>query len=83
MIRPFDLLFLARNLVEKRIQYYDPRMLERKAKQKVPDERLKESIDIITFKAGFTTVYVHSTSPDEVAFVRYFGEKILPYFTSQ
>jgi coenzyme F420-dependent glucose-6-phosphate dehydrogenase len=73
----------------------DPRKLERKAKEKVPDETLKESIDIITsiedsmksienyFKAGFTTVYVHSTSPDEVAFVRSFGEKILPYFASR
>ena len=73
----------------------DPRKLERKAKEKVPDETLNESIDIITsiedsiksienyFKAGFTTVYVHSTSPDEVAFVRSFGKKILPYFTSR
>jgi len=73
----------------------DPRKLERKAKEKVPDETLKESIDIITsiedsmkstenyFKAGFTTVYVHSTSPDEVAFVSSFGQKILPYFASR
>src|SRR5690242_5498858 len=30
--------------------------------------------DKITFKAGFTTVYVHGTSPDEVAFVRSFAE---------
>ena len=73
----------------------DPRKLERKAKEKVPDETLNESIDIITsiedsmksienyFKAGFTTVYVHSTSPDEAVFVRSFGKKILPYFTSR
>jgi coenzyme F420-dependent glucose-6-phosphate dehydrogenase len=65
----------------------DPRKLERKAKEKVPDETLNESIDIITsiedsiksienyFRAGFTTVYVHSTSPDEAAFVRSFGKK--------
>ena len=35
------------------------------------------------FKAGFTTVYIHSTSPDEAVFVRSFGKKILPYFTSR
>ena len=70
----------------------DPRKLEAKAKREVSDEKLKESIDIVTsiedcmksieeyFKVGFTRVYVHSTSPDEIEFVRTFSKKVLPYF---
>jgi coenzyme F420-dependent glucose-6-phosphate dehydrogenase len=70
----------------------DPRKLEEKAKQQVQDNKLKESIDVITsiedciksieeyFKVGFTRVYVHSTSPDEVEFVHAFSKKVLPYF---
>jgi coenzyme F420-dependent glucose-6-phosphate dehydrogenase len=70
----------------------DPRQLEQKAKNEVSDEKVKESTLIITsiedciklieehFKAGFTRVYVHSTSPDEIKFIRDFCAKVLPYF---
>jgi coenzyme F420-dependent glucose-6-phosphate dehydrogenase len=73
----------------------DPREVEEKAKLQVSDEELKESIDIITsiedcikpieeyFKAGFTRVYVHSTSPDEIEFVHTFSKKVLPYFKNR
>jgi hypothetical protein len=70
----------------------DPRKLEKKAKQKVPDKRLKESIDVITsienciksieayFKAGFSREYVHGTSPNELEFIHAFSTSMLPYF---
>ena len=70
----------------------DPRKLQRKAEKEVPDEKLKQAIQITTsiedcinsleeyFKAGFTRVYVHSTSPDEIKFVQVFSKKVLPYF---
>jgi coenzyme F420-dependent glucose-6-phosphate dehydrogenase len=70
----------------------DPRKLEQKAKKEVADEKLKDSIQIVTsiedsiksiedyFKAGYTRVYVHSTSPDEIKFVHEFSKKVLPYF---
>jgi coenzyme F420-dependent glucose-6-phosphate dehydrogenase len=73
----------------------DPRKLEQKAKQQVLDQQLKESIEITTsiedctksieeyFKIGFTKVYVHSTSPNEIEFIREFGKKVLPYFKEQ
>jgi coenzyme F420-dependent glucose-6-phosphate dehydrogenase len=68
----------------------DPRKLEQKAKQQVPDQKLKEHIEITTsiedciksieeyFKIGFTKVYVNSTSPNEIEFVREFGKKVYP-----
>ncbi len=71
---------------------HDPRKLEQKAKQQVSDQKIKENIEIVTsiedciksieeyFKVGFTKVYVHSTSPNEVEFVQEFGKKVLPYF---
>ena len=70
----------------------DPRKLQLKALKEVSDEKLKDSIDIITaiedciksiekyFKAGFTRVYVHSASPDELEFMRLFSREVLPYF---
>ena len=70
----------------------DPRQLERKAKAEVSDEKVKQSTLIATsieecikliegyFDAGFTRIYVHSTSPDEIKFVREFCAKVLPYF---
>jgi coenzyme F420-dependent glucose-6-phosphate dehydrogenase len=70
----------------------DPRELEEKAKKEVSDEQLKKSNPIITsiedciksieeyFKAGFTRVYVHSTSPQEKEFIKLFCKKVLPYF---
>ncbi|MFL6330673.1 MAG: hypothetical protein ACJ705_06625, partial [Nitrososphaeraceae archaeon] len=66
----------------------DPRKLEQKAKQQVPDQELKENIEVTTsiedciksieeyFKAGFTKVYVHNTSPNEIGFIREFGKKV-------
>lgn len=32
------------------------------------------------FEAGFTRVYMHSTSPDEIKFIRDFCARVLPYF---
>jgi coenzyme F420-dependent glucose-6-phosphate dehydrogenase len=73
----------------------DPRKLEQKAKQQVPEQKLKEHIEITTsiedctksieeyFKVGFTKVYVHSTSPNEIEFIREFGKRVLPYFQEQ
>jgi coenzyme F420-dependent glucose-6-phosphate dehydrogenase len=73
----------------------DPRKLEQKAKQQVPDQKIKENIEIVTsiedciksieeyFKVGFTKVYVHSTSPNEIEFIREFGKKVMPYFEEQ
>jgi coenzyme F420-dependent glucose-6-phosphate dehydrogenase len=70
----------------------DPRVLEETAKREVTDEELKKSILIVTsiedlikpieeyFKAGFTQVYTHSTSPNEVQFIQKFTKKVLPYF---
>ena len=70
----------------------DPRELEEKAKKEVSDEQLKKSNPIITsiedcikpieeyFKAGFTRVYIHSTSPEEIEFIKVFCKKVLPYF---
>jgi coenzyme F420-dependent glucose-6-phosphate dehydrogenase len=70
----------------------DPRVLEKTAKEEVSDEELKKSILIVTsiedlikpiedyFKAGFTQVYTHSTSPNEIEFIQQFTQKVLPYF---
>jgi coenzyme F420-dependent glucose-6-phosphate dehydrogenase len=70
----------------------DPRQLEQKAKEEVSDEKVKQSTLILTsiedciksiedhFKAGFTRVYMHSTSPNEIKFIRDFCAKVLPYF---
>jgi alkanesulfonate monooxygenase SsuD/methylene tetrahydromethanopterin reductase-like flavin-dependent oxidoreductase (luciferase family) len=70
----------------------DPRILEQKAQQEVSDDEQKKSTimvtsieDLITpiekyFHEGFTQIYVHSTSPDEVEFIRLFSKKVLPYF---
>ena len=70
----------------------DPRVLEKTAKEEVSDDELKKSILIVTsiedlikpiedyFKAGFTQVYTHSTSPNEIEFIQEFAKKILPYF---
>ena len=70
----------------------DPRKLEQKAKKQVPDRKIKENIEITTsiedciksieeyFKVGFTKVYVHSTSPNEIEFIQEFGKKVMTYF---
>ncbi len=70
----------------------DPRKLQQKAKQEVSDKKLKDSTLIVTsiedlikpleefFTAGFTQIYLHSTSPDELDFVQKFCTKVLPYF---
>jgi coenzyme F420-dependent glucose-6-phosphate dehydrogenase len=58
----------------------------------VSDEKLKESTLIVTsiddsikpieeyFKAGFTKIYVQSTSPDELEFIKEFSKNVIPYF---
>jgi len=70
----------------------DPRILEKTAKEEVSDDELRKSVLIITsiedlikpieeyFNAGFTQVYTHSTSPNEIEFIKKFANKILPYF---
>jgi coenzyme F420-dependent glucose-6-phosphate dehydrogenase len=74
------------------INISDPRILEQKAQQEVSDDEQKKSTTIVTSiedlitpiekysHAGFTQIYVHSTSPDEVEFIRLFSKKVLPYF---
>lgn len=74
------------------INISDPRILEQKAQQEVSDDEQKKSTIIVTsiedlitpiekyFHTGFTQIYVHSTSPDEVEFIRLFSKKVLPYF---
>lgn len=83
---------LIKNVFDSDIS--DPRKLQRKAKKEVSDEKLKQTIQITTsiddciksieqyFKAGFTRVYVHSTSPDEMKFIQMFGKKVMPYFNN-
>jgi G6PDH family F420-dependent oxidoreductase len=73
----------------------DPRQLEQKAKDEVSDDEVKKSTMIVTsiedcikpieeyFKSGFTRVYMHSTSPDEIKFIRDFCAKVLPYFNDR
>ncbi len=73
----------------------DPRKLESKAKTEVSDKKVAEAIRIFTsiedcirtiedyFTAGFTKVYVHSSSPNELEFVRAFCNKVLGYFRKQ
>ena len=70
----------------------DPRVLEKKAKREVSDNELKKSTIIVTsieelispiekyLKAGFTKIFIHSTSPDEIEFIRLFSKKVLAYF---
>ena len=81
---------LIKNVFDSDIS--DPRKLQRKAEKEVPDEKLKQAIQITTsiedciksiedyFKAGFTRVYVHSTSPNENNFIQMFSKKVMPYF---
>lgn len=81
---------LIKNVFDSDIS--DPRKLQQRALKQVSDKELEKSIDIITsiedsissieeyFRAGFTTVYVHSSSPDEIKFVQEFSKKVLPYF---
>src|SRR5919202_3616919 len=73
----------------------DPRELQQKSKDEVSDEKLKQSTLIVTsiddcikpleeyFKAGYTKLYPHSTSPDEIKFIRDFCAKVLPYFNDR
>jgi len=74
------------------IDISDPRILEQKAKQEVSDDEQKKSTIIVTsiedlispiekyFQAGFTQLFIHSTSPDEIEFIRLFTKSVLPYF---
>jgi coenzyme F420-dependent glucose-6-phosphate dehydrogenase len=83
---------LIKNVFDSDIS--DPRNLQRKAEKEVPDEKIKQSIHIITsvedcirsieeyFKAGFTKVYIHSTSPDEIKFIDTFSKKVMPHISA-
>jgi coenzyme F420-dependent glucose-6-phosphate dehydrogenase len=84
---------LIKNVFDSDIS--DPRKLQRKAEKEVQDEKLKQAIQITTsiedciksiedyFKVGFTRVYIHSTSPDEIKFIEMFGKKVMPHFNSE
>ncbi len=73
----------------------DPRKLQERALKEVSDEKLKKSTLIVTsiedlikpleeyFKSGFTQIYLHSTSPNELDFVRQFCKKVLPHFKEE
>ena len=73
----------------------DPRELEQKAKEEVSDEKLRQSTLIMTsiedcikpleeyFNAGYTRLYPHSTSPDEIKFIQDFSKKVLPYLNDR
>jgi coenzyme F420-dependent glucose-6-phosphate dehydrogenase len=83
---------LIKNVFDSDIS--DPRKLQRKAEKDVPDEKLKQAIQITTsiedcirsieqyFKAGFTRVHIHSTSPDEIKFIQMFSKKVMPHFNN-
>jgi alkanesulfonate monooxygenase SsuD/methylene tetrahydromethanopterin reductase-like flavin-dependent oxidoreductase (luciferase family) len=70
----------------------DPIKLQEKAKQEISDDKLKQSILIVTkidnlikpiegyFKSGFTQVFTHGTSPNEKEFIQKFTKGVLPYF---
>ena len=70
----------------------NPQKLQQKAINDVSDEKIKKSIQITTsiediiksieefFEVGYTRVYIHSTSPNEIEFVREIGKKVLSYF---
>jgi coenzyme F420-dependent glucose-6-phosphate dehydrogenase len=70
-----------------------PLKLQQKAIKDVSDEKIKKSIQITTsiediiksiedfFKVGYTRIYIHSTSPNEIEFVREIGKKVVSYFT--
>jgi coenzyme F420-dependent glucose-6-phosphate dehydrogenase len=70
----------------------NPQKLQQKAINDVSDEKIKKAIQITTsiediiksieeyFKIGYTRVYVHSTSPNEIEFVREIGKKVISYF---
>ncbi len=84
---------LIKNIFDSDIS--DPRKLQRKAEKEVPDEKLKQAIQITTsiedciksiedyFKAGFTRVHIHSTSPDEIKFIQTFSKKVMPHFKAE
>lgn len=84
---------LIKNVFDSDIS--DPRKLQSKAEKEVPDEKLKQAIQITTsiedcikileeyFNAGFTRVYIHSTSPDEIRFIQMFSKKVMPHFNIQ
>ncbi|MDQ3717845.1 MAG: TIGR03557 family F420-dependent LLM class oxidoreductase [Thermoproteota archaeon] len=84
---------LIKNIFDSDIS--DPRKLQRKAEKEVPDEKLKQAIQITTsiedciksiedyFKAGFTKVHIHSTSPDEIKFIQTFSKKVMPHFKAE
>jgi coenzyme F420-dependent glucose-6-phosphate dehydrogenase len=70
----------------------NPQKLQQKAINDVSDEKIKKSIQITTsiediiksieeyFKVGYTKIYIHSISPNEIEFVREIGKKVLSYF---
>jgi coenzyme F420-dependent glucose-6-phosphate dehydrogenase len=84
---------LIKNIFDSDIS--DPRKLQRKAEKEVPDEKLKQAIQITTsiedciksieeyFKAGFTRVHIHSTSPDEIKFIQMFSKKVIPHLKGE
>jgi hypothetical protein len=68
----------------------DPRILEQRGEQEVPDKKIEETWTIVTsvedlikpienlVRKGYNYIQVHSSSPDELAFVKQFAQKALP-----
>jgi coenzyme F420-dependent glucose-6-phosphate dehydrogenase len=69
----------------------DPRKLQEKGEKEVSDKEIEENWRIVTnvedlikpieetVKKGYNYVQVHSSSPDEMAFLKQFTEKALPH----
>ncbi len=69
----------------------DPRKLEEKGAKEVPDKKIEETWKIVTdvedlikpiqelSKQGYNYIQVHSSSPNEMEFVREFGRRALPH----
>ena len=69
----------------------DPRELEEKGAKEVSDKKIEETWSIVTnvedlvkpieetVKKGYNYIQVHSSSPDEMDFVKQFTEKALPH----
>jgi coenzyme F420-dependent glucose-6-phosphate dehydrogenase len=68
----------------------DPRKLEKKGEEEVSDKKIEEVWKIVTdveglinpindlVKKGYNYIQVHSSSPDEIGFLREFTQKVLP-----
>jgi hypothetical protein len=35
------------------------------------------------FEAGFTRIYIHSMSPDEIKFIQMLSKRVMPHFSDE